>query len=66
MQFVRSLDMAQQAYLIWDADEIDYVNEDDTIETPAPTVDTKYIRISVDNIAYYDDEAFKGGKIMIT
>ena len=66
MQFVRSLDMARQAYLIWDADEIDYVNEDDTIETPAPTVDTKYIRISVDNIAYYDDEAFKGGKIEFT
>lgn len=65
-QFVRSQDLSQQVYLDWCADELAYVNEDDTQISNTPTPQTKYIRISVDNIAYYDDEVFKGGKIAFT
>lgn len=65
-QFVRSQDLSQQKFLIWCADELAYVNDDDSQVSATPTAQTTYIRISVDNIAYYDDKAFKGGKIEFT
>ena len=65
-QFVRSQDLSQQAYLVWCADELAYVNADDTIVTTTPSPTTKYIRISIDNIAYYNDDVNKGAKIGFT
>ena len=65
-QFVRSQDLSQQAYLVWCADEIAYVNNDDSQVSATPTPQTKYIRISIDNIAYYNDDVNKGAKIGFT
>lgn len=65
-QFVRSQDLSQQEYLVWCADELAYVNDDDTQISATPTPQTKYIRIAIDNIAYYDEKSLKGGKIEFT
>jgi len=62
-QFVRSPDLSQQAYLVWCADEIELVDANDNIVAPALA---KYIRISIDNIAYYNDDVNKGAKIGFT
>ena len=65
-QFVRSEDLSQQAYLLWCADELDYVNDDDTQVSASPTAQTKYIRIDISNIAYYTDKTNKGAQISFT
>lgn len=63
---VRTQDLSQQKYLLWVADEFDYVNDDDSQVSATPTPQTKYIRINVSNIAYYNDNSNKGAKIDFT
>lgn len=65
-RFVRSQDMSQSSYLIWCADELEYVNEDDSIVSPTPVASTKYIRIGIDNIEFYVDKIYKGAKTSFT
>jgi len=65
-RFVRSQDMSQSSYLLWCADELEYVNEDDSIISPTPVASTKYIRIGIDNVLFYTDKIYKGSKIEFT
>lgn len=65
-RFVRSQDMSQSSYLIWCADELEYVNEDDSIVSPTPVASTKYIRIGIANIEFYVDKIYKGAKTSFT
>lgn len=62
-QLVRSQDLSQQNFLMWCADEAELVDNDDNVVAPALA---KYIKINIDNIAYYTDKSIKGAKVNFT
>lgn len=62
-QFVRSQNTLCVNYLIWCADYINLVDDNDNVVSPSLA---KYIKIKLDNIPYYTDKAYKGAEISFT
>jgi len=62
-QLVRSQDLSQQSFLIWCADDAAFVDDNDNVVIPSLA---KYIRINIDNVAYYTDKSNKGAKVNFT
>ena len=62
-QFVRSDDLSQQTYLLWGANNIQFVDDNDVV---VPFLNSKYIKIDLQNITYYNDNTKRGSQIAFT
>lgn len=61
--FVRSENLLTTNYLMWSADTIELVDDNDNVVAPSLA---KYIRVKLDNIPYYTDKAYRGSEISYT